>query len=208
MIIENNQIKKEDLKRIKELLIDIDMINAFVDINPHGKQISKDIVPFHQELLEEHQEKNSAINIFAIDEHTEGSREFQTFGPHALKDTEDCKVIYELNSWHNKWFDNALVFKKDCTNLILVPGFIELLKQLENLQKVKFIGCLSEICVKNAAITARNLFDQYNRDVEVCVYEHGIDTYDDKDHNREDVNAMALADMKLNGVKILTRKHE
>ena len=102
--------------------------------------------------------------------------------------------------------DDSLEFKKNCTNIMMVPDFVGFLCKLKNLERIKFMGCLSEICVKNAAITAKNYFDQVNRDVMVCVYENGIDTYDGENHPRKEINARAIDDMKMNGVKILTRK--
>ena len=195
-------INDTDLKRIKEVLVDIDMINDFVSDNPEEFKISKDIVPFHKELLEEHLWNPEALDVFVLDEHTDDSMEFKTFGTHALKYSKGSRVINELKFW----YEYSLEFKKNCTNIMMVPDFIELLKKLESLEKIKFIGCLSEICVKNAAITARNYFDQLNLDVDVCVYENGIDTYEGINHPRKEINARAIDDMKMNGVKVLTRK--
>jgi nicotinamidase-related amidase len=89
---------------------------------------------------------------------------------------------------------------------MLAPGVIQFLEELTNLEKVAFVGCLSEVCVKNAAITARNYFDQVNRDVEVGVYEDAIDTFEAPGHNAEEVTVQALKDMAANGVKIYERK--
>ena len=205
MNLPNRSIQSIDdtkLKRITEVLVDIDMINDFVDDNPRGIKISKDIVPFHEELLNVYLKHPNALNVFVLDEHTNDSVEFKTFGPHAIKYSYGAKVINEL--WY--WYCHSLEFKKNCTNIMMVPDFVKFLCKLKNLERIEFIGCLSEICVKNAAITAKNYFDQVNRDVMVCVYENGIDTYDGINHPRKEINARAIDDMKKNGVKILTRK--
>ena len=79
------------------------------------------------------------------------------------------------------------------------------INKLKNLKKVLLMGCLSEVCVKNGGIALRNLFDQLNRDVDVCVYEDAIDTYDAPNHNSEEVTSRALQDMESNGIKILRK---
>ena len=68
------------------------------------------------------------------------------------------------------------------------------------------MGCLSEVCVENGAIGLRTFFDQINRDVEVCVHEDAIDTFDAPLHNADLRTKEALNKMEANGVKVLRRK--
>ena len=68
------------------------------------------------------------------------------------------------------------------------------------------MGCLAEICVENGAISLRTFFDQFNKNVEVCVYEDAIDTYNAPGHDREEVIKDALNKMEANGIKILRKK--
>ena len=204
MKIENNQIREEDLERVEELLIDIDMINGFVLEGALASPSIMRIVPFQKELLEESENKVNSVNVFGNDLHTKTSVEFNTFGIHAVKDSDEAKIIPELD----KWLRNGLEFKKNSTNLMFAPGVTSLFEKLKNLKKIYVIGCLSEVCVKNFAISARNYFDQVNRNIEIYVYRNGIDTYNAPGHDADEVTEMALQDMEMNGVKVLRRKRK
>ena len=201
MKLENNQIREEELERVEEAVFVIDMINGFVKFGPLAAPSIMRVVPFQQEILEESENKPNSINVFGDDEHTKDSVEFNTFGIHAVKGDNETKIITELD----RWFKTGLEFKKNSTNLMFAPGVITLLEKLRNLKKVYIVGCLSEVCVKNFAISLRNYFDEVNRNIDVNVYKYGIDTYDAPGHNADEVTETSLQDMKINGVKVLKR---
>ena len=89
---------------------------------------------------------------------------------------------------------------------MFAPGMQEDLLKAINLERIKLMGCLSEVCVKNGAISLRTFLDQYNKNVEVCVYEDAIDTFNAPGHDADLVNKNALEDMKANGIKILRKE--
>lgn len=198
MKIRNNEQRKEELERIKELLITIDMVNGFVKCGNLASPSIMRIVPRQQELLEKYEQNNESANVFVRDVHDANSIEFNTFGKHCIRGNGEELIIPELE----KWYKNGYDFEKNSTNFVLAPGVIQFFEKLPNLVRVKYQGCLSEVCVKNAAITLRNYFDQVNRDIEVGVYEDAIDTYDAPSHNADEVTEAAIEDMKANGVKI------
>ena len=194
--------KLKKLKEIKNMLVVIDMVKGFVDEGTLAAPSIKRVIPRQQELLEEYKNDENGLNVFVRDTHDEDSIEFKTFPPHCLRGTAETEVTDELKAY----LDGAVDFEKNSTNFMLTPGVMEFINELEALEKVAFVGCLSEVCVKNAAITARNYFDQTNRDVEVGVYEDAIDTYDAPGHEADEVTAQAIKDMASNGVKIYERK--
>ena len=194
--------KLKNLKEIKNMLVVIDMVKGFVDEGTLAASSIKRVIPRQQELLEEYKNDENGLNVFVRDTHDEDSIEFKTFPPHCLRGTAETEVTDELKAY----LDGAVDFEKNSTNFMLAPGVMEFFNELEALEKVAFVGCLSEVCVKNAAITARNYLDQTNRDVEVGVYEDAIDTYDAPGHEADEVTAQAIKDMASNGVKIYERK--
>ena len=194
--------KLKNLKEIKNMLVVIDMVKGFVDEGTLAAPSIKRVIPRQQELLEEYKNDENGLNVFVRDTHDEDSIEFKTFPPHCLRGTAETEVTDELKAY----LDGAVDFEKNSTNFMLAPGVMEFFNELEALEKVAFVGCLSEVCVKNAAITARNYLDQTNRDVEVGVYEDAIDTYDAPGHEADEVTAQAIKDMASNGVKIYERK--
>ena len=194
--------KLNNLKEIKNMLVVIDMVKGFVDEGTLAAPSIKRVIPRQLELLEEYKNDLNGLNVFVRDTHDDNSIEFKTFPPHCLRGTAETEVTDELKAYT----EDALDFEKNSTNYMLAPGVLDFFNECENLEKLAFVGCLSEVCVKNAAITARNYFDETNRDVEVGVYEDAIDTFDAPGHNAEEVTEQALKDMASNGVKIYERK--
>lgn len=192
----------KNLKEIKNMLVVIDMVKGFVDEGALAAPSIKRVIPRQLELLEEYKNDENGLNVFVRDTHDEDSIEFKTFAPHCLRGTAETEVTDELKPYTI----NALDFEKNSTNFMLAPGVLDFFNECSSLEKLAFVGCLSEVCVKNAAITARNYFDQINRNVEVGVYEDAIDTFDAPNHNAEEVTEQALKDMASNGVKIYERK--
>lgn len=202
MKIKNNELGKEQLEKIRELLITIDMVNGFVKEGALAAPSIMRVVARQQELLKEYEKREDTANVFVRDVHEEDSIEFNTFGRHCVRGTGEDFVIPELEEWYKNAFD----FEKNSTNFVLAPGVLTFFENLPNLVKVKYQGCLSEVCVKNAAITSKNYFDQVNRNIEIGVYEDSIDTFDAPGHNADEVTEMALKDMELNGVKIYRKQ--
>ena len=194
--------KLKNLKEIKNRLVVIEMVKGFVDEGTLAAPSIKRVIPRQLELLEEYKNDENGLNVFVRDTHDEDSVEFKTFPPHCLRGTAEVEVTDELRDFT----EDAADFEKNSTNFMLAPGVMEFFENLTSLEKVAFVGCLSEVCVKNAAITARNYFDQTNRDVEVGVYADAIDTFDAPGHDADEVTAQALKDMAANGVKVYERK--
>ena len=122
------------------------------------------------------------------------------FGIHSLEGTDEAEQIDEEKGYANR------VFYKNCTNLIFAPGLQEYLKGLPKLERVRLMGCLSEICVTNGGIGLRTFFDQNDMDVEVCVHADAIDTYDAPGHDADLVTEQALKMMESNGIKVLRKE--
>ena len=191
---------KED--KIKELAINIDMINGFVKEGTLAAPSILRVVKRQKELLDEFYKKEDKKIAFIRDEHDINSVEFNTFALHCVKGTKECELIDELKMYQ----DGAYDFPKNSTNFVFAKGFQEEINKLVNLKKVLLMGCLSDVCVKNGAITLRNYFDQLNKDIDIYVSEDAIDTYDAVGHNAEEVTKRSLEDMKNNGIKILERR--
>lgn len=194
-------MRKEENK-IKNLVINIDMINGFVKEGTLAAPSIMRVVPRQQEILEEYKNAEDKGIIFIRDEHTKDAIEFKTFPEHCLKGSKESELIDELKEYYKDAYD----FGKNSTNFVFAPGFQEQINKFENLETVTLMGCLSEVCVKNGGITLRNYFDQLNKDVDIYVSADAIDTYDAPGHNAEEVTAQALKDMEANGIKILGRR--
>ena len=196
----NNDI--ESLKRVRELLITIDMVNGFVKEGSLAAPSIMRVVPRQIELLKEAEIDDKTGIAFIRDSHPENAVEFKTYGPHCIRGTKETEVIDELKEFEK----NGYSYFKNSTNLIFAPGLKQDLIRLYNLERIRLMGCLSEVCVENGAIGLRTFLDQMNKDIEVCVHADAIDTFNAPGHDADIVTDMATARMQANGIKILGRR--
>lgn len=195
--------KIEELRKIKKLLIVIDMVNGFVKEGALAAPSIQRILPENKRLVEIFLERSDSAVAFIRDSHSKDAEEFKVFGSHCLEGT----IESELESTLAPYEKDALVYKKNSTNFVFAPSFQEDLAAMENLEEIILNGCLSDYCVKNGGITLRNLLDQQNRNIKIYVEEDGIDTFDAPNHNREEETERALKDMANNGL-IRIKKYE
>lgn len=195
----NNDIKY--LKEVRELLINIDMLNGFCKKGTLAAPSIMRVVPRQIELLDEGLNNKDTGIIFIRDSHPKGAKEFKTFPEHCLEGTYESELIDELKNYEKY----SITYLKNSTNLIFAPHIQSDLLELDKLERVKLMGCLAEVCVSNGAIGLRTFFDQNNKDVDVCVYEDAIDTFDAPNHNADIVRNQALVNMEANGIKVLRR---
>lgn len=188
--------KIEELKKIKKLLIVIDMVNGFVKEGPLAAASIQRIIPENKRLVEEFIESDDSAVAFIRDSHTKDAVEFNVFGAHCLEGSIESELDDALKPYES----DTLVYKKNSTNFVFAPSFQEDIANMTNLEEVVLNGCLSDYCVKNGGITLRNLFDQQDRNIKIYVEEDGIDTFDAPNHNRDEETEHALRDMANNGL--------
>lgn len=196
----NNDIER--LRKVRELLITIDMINGFVKEGTLASKSIMRIVPRQIELLKEAIDDDKTGMVFIRDSHSTDAIEFNTYPSHCVEGTKETEVIDELSEYEKY----GLTYLKNSTNLIFAPRIQADLIKFDNLEKIRLIGCLSEVCVENGAIGLRTFFDQLNKDVQVCVHADAIDTFDAPGHVANLVTDNALERMQGNGIKILGKR--
>lgn len=190
----NNNL--EDLKNIKRLLIVVDMINGFVRSGVLAHKEIEDIIPENIKLIEFFLEDNESAVAIIRDSHTKNASEFKIFPEHCLENTYESELIDELKIYEK----DSIVYKKNSTNFVFAPNFIEDINKMENLEEVVLNGCLTDYCIKNGGIALKNLFDQDNRNIKVIVDEAGVSSFESKDHNKDLISKHSLEDMENNGL--------
>lgn len=193
--------KKEYLKELKKILITIDMVNGFVKEGTLASPSIMRIVPRQLELLEEASNEESTGIIFIRDSHTKDAEEFKVYPAHCLEGSKESELIEEFQ----KYVPNSIEYLKNSTNFMFAPNFQEDLLSATQLEKIDLMGCLSEVCVKNGAISLKTFLDQFNKKIEVGVYEDAIDTFDCPNHKAEEITKQSLEEMNQNGIKILKK---
>ena len=97
--------------------------------------------------------------------------------------------------------DDSIVFKKNSTNLAMVPGIIEYLIDKKP-EEMTLVGCCTDICIMQYALTLKALFNQYNLDTNIIIYDNLVDTFNSPDHNRDYYQEASLNLMRNAGIKI------
>lgn len=190
--------KVEYLKQLKRLVIVVDMVNGFVKEGPLAAFNIMEVVPRQVEILEEAEKEEGTGICFIRDSHPINAEEFKVYGPHCIEGTKETEVIDELKRFQN----GNIEYFKNSTNFMFARKFQSDLQQAKELERIDLMGCLSEVCVKNGAISLRTFLDEYNKDIQLGVYEDAIDTFDAPGHNAYEVTNNALKEMANNGIKV------
>ncbi len=190
----------KDLEKVKQILINVDMVNGFVNIGAMHDDYIRHTIPIQIKLMEEFETDEEKLNVIIKDTHKENCREFKRYPVHCVENTEESELVDELKRFEN---ENAIVFKKNSTSTIYAEGFLDMIDALRNLEKVVIVGCCTDICILNLAIPLQNYFDQKDRDIKITISKETVETYDAPGHSREEYNLMAFKLMSQAGIEIV-----
>ena len=193
----------KNLKVYEKCLIVVDMVNGFVREGVlHDEKISL-VIPEQIELIKQYN-KQSELVVFIKDTHGDDSVEFKKFGDtkHCVRGTREAELVSELLPYEDK--DNTVTIEKNSTSFMESPKFRELVSKLDNVRQYDIVGCCTDICVFNGSMGLANYMDEWNKNVEINVYQDLIATYAE-DIRHEYVEASYLL-MKQQGIKLVRKK--
>ncbi|MGN1227865.1 MAG: cysteine hydrolase family protein [Christensenellales bacterium] len=191
-------MKIKEFKQVKNLLINIDMVNGFINEGVmHDKGIAK-IIPNQIKLIDKYNSEDDLL-VFVKEGHCEKSAEFQKFPKHCIKGTSEAEIVEELKPFAK----DAKVYEKNSTSAIFAKDFLSDIAQMVNLEKVILMGCCTDICVLNLALPLTNYFDELNKKVDIIVPKSAVETFDASYHKRDEYNEIAFKIMNQAGVKVL-----
>lgn len=172
---------------MKELLFVVDMVNGFVkEGSMHDKKIMN-IVDSIKEECECHEHR-----IFIADTHESDAIEFNSFPSHCVKDTSESEIIDELKPYV------TTLIEKNSTNTFHVLDK-EILNEYDSFM---LVGCCTDICVMQFALSLKTYLNQMNMAKQVVVKESGVATYDAPYHNANEYHKMAINMMSQSGIVI------
>lgn len=172
---------------MKECLFVVDMINGFIKEGAMHDEKIMSIVPAIIELCRAHEDR-----YFIQDTHEKDAIEFKSFPLHCVKDTSESEIIDELKPYVKE------TIQKNSTNTFHVLDK----KMLEDYDSFVIVGCCSDICVMQFALSLKTYLNQMNMDKKVCVPLNCIATYDAPLHSAEEYHKMALNIMAQSGIII------
>ena len=182
------------------VLFIVDMNNGFTRKGPLASERVEKIIPNIVKAIEVFKENDSEIIAFT-DCHKENAAEFTAFPPHCMEGTEESELVSEIKEYE----DFIKVIKKNSTNAFLEEETQKSVKEMisRGIKKWYITGCVTDICVKQLALTLKAYFKKENLEMEVIVIKNSVETYDAPGHNGEEMNRYSFIDMKQGGIKII-----
>lgn len=181
----------QDVRKRKMLnkIFVVDMVNGFaLKGNLYSKNIENIIEPIANFL-----EKNNSSSItFLCDSHEQDDIEMNEYPLHCLKNTIESEVVNKLTKYAKN------IVYKNCTNSFF---FINK-EELHNFEKIELVGCCTDICVLQLALTLKTYFNSLKINKDIIVYSDLVATFDNENHNAEEFNDFALKLMKNAGIKV------
>lgn len=172
---------------MKELLFVVDMVNGFVK---EGAMHDEKIMKITDVIIQEC--KNHPERLFIADTHEKDAIEFNSFPAHCIKGTSEAEIIDELKPYVTE------ILPKNSTNTFHVLNK----DILTHYDSFKIVGCCSDICVMQFALSLKTYLNEMNMSQQVIVKEKGIATYDAPFHPAEEYHRMAVNMMAQSGIVI------
>ena len=178
-------------------LLVIDLNRGFAEKGALYSPLSRSLLPGVAELLTVFREKGIQALLFT-DTHSPDSPEFLSYPPHCVKGTGEEEVCPELLAV--QW---GTVLPKNSTNACLEPVFLTWLEEHDAVDTFVLVGCCTDICVQQAALTLKTWMNRQNRNSRVIVLRDLVATFEGPSHPAALCGAMALQNMAQSGVEIL-----
>lgn len=187
-----------DLPASRTALVIVDMVNGFAREGALMSPAVENLIPEICRLMRECDKYHITKLAFA-DNHTEKSPEFEAYPKHCMEGSSEAEIVDEI-----KEIGGYLLFPKNSTNGFLEDEFQKWLKENKQIDHFVITGDCTDICIQQFAITLKTWFHMQNKKARIIVPVNAVDTYDLGVHNNELMNVMALYNMLINGVEIVS----
>ncbi len=181
----------------KNCLIVVDMINGFINEGAlSDKSITKCIPPILS-LIKEFINKNQPILAFC-DSHPENCKEFDSYPVHCLNNSHESQLVDEIKAYE----DQMIVLNKNSTNGFVQPEFLKTYLSLGELEEVVVVGCCTDICVLQFALSLKGYINENNLNTKIVVPVNCVETFDAPGHEQVKFNEMAFKLLKNAGIEL------
>lgn len=184
----------------KSVLFIVDMNNGFARKGALSSDRVEGIIPNIVNAIEKFKKEGLPIIAFT-DCHKEKAAEFKDFPPHCIEGTEESELVSEIKEFE----DYLVVIKKNSTNGFLEEETQNVVKELSSkgYKKWYVTGCVTDICVKQFAMTLKTYFNKEDLNMEVIVPKNCVETFEAPGHSAKEMNEYAFMDMAQGGIKII-----
>lgn len=185
---------------MKKLLVVVDMVNGFIKKGAMADPYINTITPEVENLMRSFIENKNGEVIAFCDSHTLDSEEFKNYPIHCLKGTKESELIEELQPFQK----DITIFEKDTTNGFIEETYQEYLREnIDDIEEIVVVGCCSDICVLNYAISQKEDFASKGISIPVIVPKNAIETFENEEHSRKEANKDAIIKMLEKGIHVV-----
>lgn len=184
------------MNKERTALVIVDMINGFVREGPLSSSNALAIQPDIAALLLRCTE-NSIKSVFFTDSHTMESPEFSAYPVHCLQGSDESAPTRELAE-----IGGFTIIEKNSTNGFLEPAFQQWLKENTGIDTFLVVGCCTDICVQQFALTLKMDFNRRNLTSRVIVPMSMSSTYDLPGHDAALTDLFSFYNMLTNGIEV------
>ena len=190
------RLRLSDFDPSRTALVIVDMINGFVKEGPLASPNALSIQDGIERLLRACTERGIPC-IFFADTHTAESPEFGAYPVHCLAGDPQSLPTSELAN-----AGGFTLIAKNSTNGFLEPAFAAWLAEHPAISDFLVVGCCTDICVQQFALTLKTDFNRRNRTSRVIVPMALSSTYDAPGHRSAFIDAVSFYNMHTNGVEV------
>lgn len=196
---ELDSISLSEITKNKTHVSVIDMNIGFAKKGNLYSPLVEGIIPNTRKLLEKVSEEVEVV--FYTDSHTKESLELKNYPEHCLISSGESEIVPEL-----QFAMNSIPYFKNSTNGFLAhnPLFRYEMNGEEFPNNFIVVGCVTDICIYQYAITLKAYLNEQNIEGEVIVPIDCVNTFNiDGIHNSEFMNIVFLNSLISNGVKVV-----
>lgn len=198
MLEKLHSARLNDLQPEETAFVIVDMINGFVREGALKSPRAEKLIPEITRLSKACDTMQIPKIAFA-DCHSAESPEFGSYPVHCLAGTSESEVVDEI-----KEAGGYMLIPKNSTNGFLEDGFQKWLKENQQINTFIVTGVCTDICVQHFSITLKTWFNTKNKKSRIIVPVNMVDTYDLGVHNGDLTNIMALYNMSINGIELVS----
>ena len=172
---------------MKKLIIVVDMLNGFAKFGPLSSKNINAIIPNIKSYLINNEKYD---NIFLCDFHSENDIEMKEYPLHCLANTEEAKIVDELVN-----FVKEIIDKNSANGIFYLD-----LEKISKYDSIEIVGCFTDICVLQLALSLKTYFNKLMIDKDIIVLKDLVSTFDSNVHDAKTYHSFALSLMKNAGI--------
>lgn len=202
---EMKNIEKDNLEineEKKTALFIVDMNNGFARKGALSSSRVESVILNIEKITEKFIKNNYPVYAFT-DFHDGNAIEFKEYPVHCVRGSEESELVDELK----KFKEHIKLIEKNSTNGFLEDGVDDIIDSLceSGYEEFVIVGCCTDICVCNFAMTLKCYLNKENKDGKVIVPLDGVETFDAPYHPGDFMNMVALKIMAQNGIKLVKK---